>query len=256
MCGGNKMRAHALALCAAVALPAGQTWAFGGSFETSPAPAQPPANSAAPAEDGFGGSFGGTQSAPSGDASTGPFTGGSFDDVDPAPPQDSAQPEPPVQERPQIPDAIYQIEATDFGVQPTDRLRQNEMHAPTPLGIPGGAMVSTQGLIDALIDGMDIVMIDVLGSDYTIPGAYMAPELASPGHVNDALQQQAAIWLRQITDGNRDMPIVIYCSDPHCWLSYNASLRTIAAGYRAVYWYRGGLYAWEMAGLPLEPAPF
>jgi len=245
-----------LSVCIALNAP-GAALAFGGSFEQSPAPqTQGPAGS--PAEDDFGGSFGsdfGTQPATSSQTGTG--MGGSFDDLEPAPPQPhSTTPAPLPQERPQVPAEIFEIEAADFGIPPAQNLRPSNMHAPTPLALPGGALVSTQGIIDALLDGMDLVMIDVLGADYTITGAYVEPGLAAPGHFNDATQQQAAIWLRTITDGNRDQPIVIFCSDPHCWLSYNAALRTIAAGYRAVYWYRGGLYTWQMVGLPMEPSPF
>ncbi len=35
-----------------------------------------------------------------------------------------------------------------------------------------------------------------------------------------------------------------------CWVSYNAALRAINAGYTNVLWYRGGIEAWKAAGLP------
>jgi rhodanese-related sulfurtransferase len=38
-----------------------------------------------------------------------------------------------------------------------------------------------------------------------------------------------------------------------CWLSRNATVRTVALGYSQVYWYRGGRNAWIAAGLPLQP---
>jgi hypothetical protein len=31
----------------------------------------------------------------------------------------------------------------------------------------------------------------------------------------------------------------------HCWMSYNAALRAIHLGFRQVYWYRGGIEAWQ-----------
>jgi PQQ-dependent catabolism-associated CXXCW motif protein len=84
----------------------------------------------------------------------------------------------------------------------------------------------------------------------------MAPALSAPGHFGDRTQQQAAQWLQQVTGGNAQLPIVVFCSDPQCWLSYNASLRVVAAGYSNVYWYRGGLQAWQMAGLQMMPSGF
>lgn len=56
----------------------------------------------------------------------------------------------------------------------------------------------------------------------------------------------AADWDRQLepladrgdtTSGRREVPIVIYCSDPQCLLSCQATLQTVAAGFSNVYWY-------------------
>ena len=101
-----------------------------------------------------------------------------------------------------------------------------------------------------------MIVIDVLGSDYGLPDAFVLQNLGSPGHFNDRTQQQASIWLNNVTGGDASYPIVLYCSDPQCWLSYNGALRVIAAGYNNVYWYRGGIRAWEMAGLNVYPTGF
>ena len=45
--------------------------------------------------------------------------------------------------------------------------------------------------------------------------------------------------------------VVFFCESAQCWLSHNASLRALALGYRDVVWYRGGIEAWEAAGLPM-----
>jgi 3-mercaptopyruvate sulfurtransferase SseA len=37
-------------------------------------------------------------------------------------------------------------------------------------------------------------------------------------------------------------------------MSYNAALRAINLGYTNVLWYRGGIEAWQQAGLPVQPA--
>src|SRR5262249_16667725 len=52
----------------------------------------------------------------------------------------------------------------------------------------------------------------------------------------------------------RDTPLVFFCHSSKCWLSYNAALRAIGAGYTNVLWYRGGIAAWKAAGLPLVKA--
>ncbi|MFA8385913.1 MAG: rhodanese-like domain-containing protein [Pelagibaca sp.] len=144
----------------------------------------------------------------------------------------------------------------DFGVPPQQQLRQDQFHAHTPTSIPGAQLVTTESLLQGMNSGMQMVVIDVLGSGYGLPNTYVAPALSAPGSFNDRTQQQGSQWLNQITGTNKNMPIVIYCSDPMCWLSYNASLRAVAAGFTNVYWYRGGIQAWEMAGLPLRPTGF
>lgn len=144
----------------------------------------------------------------------------------------------------------------DFGVPPTSSLRPGEFHAATPTAIPGARLVTTAQLLQAVNTGNRMVIIDVLGSPYSLPGALGATALASGGTLNDRIQQQAEQWLAQITGGDRAVPIVVYCSDPMCWLSYNGALRAAAAGYSEVYWYRGGAQAWQMAGLPMYPSGF
>lgn len=252
---------------------------FGGSFDTGPGvestPAQP--TPAAPDAGGdFGGSFGGdfgggvAQPAPTATPTPAPsvggddFSGGSFDQVQPGPgtpapePPDNPvnPPAPTDQTGPQIDPQVLAFESRDFGIPPSNQLRNGQMHAATPTAIPGGYVVSTEGLASAMNSGHQIVLIDVLGSDYSLPSAQIAPGMAQPGSYQDRVQQQVGQWLQQLTNGNPDVPIVIFCSDPQCWLSYNAALRAINAGYQQVYWYRGGLQAWQMAGLPLQPASF
>lgn len=236
----------------------------GGSF---PAPggggaATPP--SAGGFDEGSFPSPGGGSGTPSPPSGGGDFDGGSFDPgqgggtVQPQPqPQPNPQPQPPQPPQgPQIDPQIAAIETRDFGVPPQSNLRNGQFHAPTPTSLPGGQVVTTQALAQAMQGGMPLVLIEVLGGSYGLPNSYTAPALASPGSLNDGVQQQANQWLWQITGGDQSIAVVVYCSDPMCWLSYNAALRVQAAGYRNVFWYRGGIQAWQMAGLPMHPLGF
>ena len=255
--------------------PAGGS-GFGGSFDgssdTTPAPQQP-------GGDDFGGSFGGSDTAqplptPGSDKATAPevggsdFGGGSFDpgfvipepSQDPAPGSDATQQPGRQVPQPEIGSGagaeVLAFESRDFGVAPVATLRPGQFHAATPTAIPGGQVVSTAGLAEAINSGMQIVIIDVLGGSYSLPNAIVEPALSSPGSLSDRFQQQVVSWLTQITGGRKDIPVVVYCSDPMCWLSYNGALRVIGAGYTNVYWYRGGITAWQMAGYPVQPAAF
>jgi len=264
-----------------------QSGDFGGSFDPGagtvtplPPPIIPPAGGG-----DFGGSFddGGSIPTPSpvvaavptptpaptppvvGGGDFGP-EGGSFEPpvpdggggivVVPAPPQPTPVNPTPAPQPPQVDPQIAAFEQRDFGVPPTADLRPGQFHGPTPTTAPGARTVGTEALLQAITGGTRMIMIDVLGGQYSLPGAMMAPAMARPGSFGDQIQQQTAQWLGQLSGGDPTIPIVIFCSGPECWLSYNAVLRAVAAGYGNVYWYRGGTDAWQLAGLPLRPAGF
>ena len=150
-------------------------------------------------------------------------------------------------------DASMQAERQDLGVPPTRQLHVGAAHGATPASIPGGQVVTTQG-VAALVQGgqAPFVLFDVLGNAQTLPGAVPAAWLAQAGSFGDAVQQQASQLFAQQTRGRKDVPLVFYCLSRECWMSYNAALRAIAAGYTNVLWYRGGIEAWQAAGLPTQ----
>lgn len=143
-----------------------------------------------------------------------------------------------------------QIERQDFGVAPTKQLHSGPMHGPTPSSIPGGQIITTKGLT-ALVQGKQapFLLLDVLGGTDMLPGALPAAWAAQPGSFNDQVQQEFGRVLQQATRGNKETPLVLYCLSSHCWMSYNAALRAIQLGYTNVLWYRGGIEAWQAAGL-------
>ncbi|MCE9658923.1 MAG: rhodanese-like domain-containing protein [Burkholderiales bacterium] len=152
-------------------------------------------------------------------------------------------------------DAATRHERQDLGVAATRHLHAGAMHGPTPASIPGGQVITTAGLV-ALIQGRQapFVVFDVLGGGEALPNALPAPWLAQAGAFDDAVQQQAAQLFAQRTQGRKDVALVFYCLSRECWLSYNAALRAVAAGYGNVLWYRGGIEAWKAAGLPTQAA--
>jgi PQQ-dependent catabolism-associated CXXCW motif protein len=73
------------------------------------------------------------------------------------------------------------------------------------------------------------------------------------GTFEDAIQDRLKERLAQLTGGDTNKAVVFYCLSAECWLSYNAVLRAAQLGYRNLYWYRGGIHAWEAAGAALIP---
>ena len=144
-------------------------------------------------------------------------------------------------------------EQRDLSVPPQATLHAGAAHGATPNQIPGGKIITTRALLELQRSaGQKLVLLDVLGAPQTLPNSFRAVPAAAPGDFKDATQQQFVQVLKQLTQGDNNTPIVTYCANPECWMSYNAALRAINAGYTNVQWYRGGLEAWQRAGQPFS----
>lgn len=133
----------------------------------------------------------------------------------------------------------------NWGVPPTVLLRQPPYSGPTPMEIPGGLRVTTDELRSMLKSTPLPILIDVAsGNEHeTLTGAYWLPGAGRGANFIDEVQASLDRFLEKVTEGNRNRRLVFFCVNLECWLSYNAALRAVAAGYTAVYWYRGGLFA-------------
>ena len=143
---------------------------------------------------------------------------------------------------------LLQAEMQDFGIPPQPGLQTN-LHGPTPTRIPGGQVITTDRLLALYhqAGAGGLLVFHVLGPGPMLPGAQQAAPASQPGTFEDATQQEFGRYLQQVTQGDQARPMVFYCQGPHCWMSYNAALRAIHLGYRQVYWYRGGIEAWDRA---------
>lgn len=182
--------------------------------------------------------------------------GGGYPGMQPGYP--GMQPQQPQQpQRRQSLDELMAWERQDMGVAPTRTLHTGAMHGPTPNQIPGGQVITTKGLVALLQQNQTpVVMLDILGAQQQLPNALLAVPAAQAGSYRDNIQQGFGQMLRQATRGDMQVPLVLYCQGPECWMSYNAALRAINLGYKNVLWYRGGLEAWYRAGLPFAQANF
>lgn len=152
----------------------------------------------------------------------------------------------------------YGGEDRDWNVAPTTQLRTADYHGPTPRTLPGGRVVRTTELRSMLGDGSPPYLIDVLGGQghRTIRGAFWLRG-AGAGDLNADEAERFADAVAKFAAGDKNRPIVFFCADRECWLSYNAALRAIDAGYTNIMWYRGGIAAWLHAGFPMSQAePF
>lgn len=153
---------------------------------------------------------------------------------------------------------VFGDEDRDWSVAPTKQFRTKDYHAPTPRAIPGGR-VATTGELKAMREKQPApYMIDVLGGSVhrTIAGAFWMIG-AGAGDMSREEEKRFAAAMAGFAGGNKSRPIVFFCVDAECWLSYNAALRAIALGYTNVMWYRGGIAAWRQGGNPMTQSdPF
>jgi PQQ-dependent catabolism-associated CXXCW motif protein len=147
---------------------------------------------------------------------------------------------------------FFADEDKDWGIAASNQLRQQPYHAPTPKDIPGAQVVSTVQLLAMLTSADPPLLVDVLSGEghLTLAGAKWIAGAGRGSNFLDPVQSLLAQLLGQLTGGNKAKPVVFFCANSQCWLSYNAALRAAVAGFSKVYWYRGGIDSWVEAGLP------
>jgi rhodanese-related sulfurtransferase len=86
-----------------------------------------------------------------------------------------------------------------------------------------------------------------------------SPEAFAAGHLPGArslpltdVEELLEAFRREVAT---DRPLIVYCSGYGCPDSFDLGLLLLAAGYREVYAYEGGLPEWRDAGRPLETTP-
>jgi PQQ-dependent catabolism-associated CXXCW motif protein len=148
-------------------------------------------------------------------------------------------------------------EWSNFGVNPQSQLKR-DVGSNTPLAIPDGRVIGTGELESALnrgtLEGVPFLTIDAWRrsdpEQVYIPGSIYIEYAGDYGTFDDGIQRRLKEKLAELTKNNLDMPVVFFCIGAQCWESYNAALRAIKLGYRKVYWYRGGIGAWQAAHHP------
>jgi PQQ-dependent catabolism-associated CXXCW motif protein len=149
----------------------------------------------------------------------------------------------------------YLFEQTNFGVLPTRQPPSEMMPDWTPLEVPSGTTITTAQLHAFLHDPRQQqtgygVLLDVsnLGqrSDYSIPSA---SQMVGAGFGNLSPDQKRLFRskLDELTRADKERYLIFFSARADSWYSYNAALEAIEAGYKNVFWYRGGRASWQKA---------
>jgi PQQ-dependent catabolism-associated CXXCW motif protein len=142
-------------------------------------------------------------------------------------------------------------EERDEGIAPTSSRRTSPMHGATPRSVPGAKTITTRELVE-LYKSSRPVLVNVLDwteGAFALPGTTWIQGMGKARLSSAELSELQSVLNRVAPDKNA--PLVVYCLSWECWLSYNATLSASALGYTNVFWYRGGVSAWNQARLPV-----
>ena len=141
-------------------------------------------------------------------------------------------------------------EDADFGVAPESMLH-TDLIAPTPISVPGATTIRTGELV-SLLSRLKPIIIDVALDSWgrSIPDAVGLQGTGHGASFSEKVQDRFNRRMHVLTKGDLSAPIVALCVNSERFTAYNLALRLVALGYRQVYWYRGGVEAWQVNGLP------
>jgi len=146
----------------------------------------------------------------------------------------------------------YADETCDFGVAPSQSLRP-DLIGMTPLSCPGTTTILTTELT-TLLEKRSPILIDVALSSWgkSLPGAIGLQGAGYGSDFSPTMQNRFRRKMTEIANGDLSAPIVSFCVNSERLTGYNLAQRLVSLGYTNVYWYRGGVEAWQANDLPLH----
>ncbi len=140
--------------------------------------------------------------------------------------------------------------------------------------ISGAALMMATGLAQATetpakLDGATLATADkvkeLMGKGATVVDTRVANEYADShikGAINVPYKEKSAkaadfdasqdSWDMSKIPADKGAHLVLYCNAGECWKSYKSAKMAVKAGYKNVYWFRGGMPEWKSKGFPTE----
>ena len=125
----------------------------------------------------------------------------------------------------------------------------------------GYDLVTTEELKKWIDSGKDLVIVDTMPYEASyqknhVPGAvqflFPIPEMKQwDAKETNGKSQQDFI---KLLGNNKNKSIVIYCGFVKCTRSHNGAAWAVKLGYKNVYRYPGGIFAWKGAKYPVDKA--
>jgi TolB-like protein len=156
--------------------------------------------------------------------------------------------------------ADHASEDADTGLPMTEGVRSAKLIGRTPMGAPGVSTIKTSELRAMIGDGQGGASGELpllLSTNcsrclrVTIPGTNFVPDAYRNGVLDDAKRQDLKVLVDRLLHDDRTRRVITYSWNAGFWDARNLAIELVALGYPNVSWYRGGLEAWDVAGLPV-----
>jgi tetratricopeptide (TPR) repeat protein len=141
-------------------------------------------------------------------------------------------------------------EDDDFGVVP-DNVLHTDLVGHTPTTSLVVTTTRTGELINVLAR-LKPILIDVALDTWgrSIPNAIGLQGTGQGAGFSETVQNRFRRKMQNLTNGDLSAPVVVFGVNSERFTGYNLALRLVALGYTQIYWYRGGVEAWQGNGLP------
>jgi rhodanese-related sulfurtransferase len=125
--------------------------------------------------------------------------------------------------------------------------------AETPPSIDGVKVVTAEEAKKMLDRGVPFFDARVATeyAEKTIKGAKSIPYREKSAKATDFDRKMDQFDLAKLP-ADKGAPLVFFCNAGECWKSYKASVVSRDAGYKQIYWLRGGMPEWVAKGLPTQ----
>jgi rhodanese-related sulfurtransferase len=125
--------------------------------------------------------------------------------------------------------------------------------AETPPSLAGTTVVTADKVKELQAKGATVVDTRVANeyADSHIKGAISVPYKEKSAKAPDFDASQDS-WDMSKLPADKGANLVLYCNAGECWKSYKSATMAVKAGYKHVFWFRGGMPEWKAKGFPSE----
>jgi len=122
----------------------------------------------------------------------------------------------------------------------------------TPTVLPGAKIISAAEAKALIAKGVPVydVRADEEYKTAHVPAAISVPYKEGSAKEVDFDRGDDQFALNKLPK-DKNAPFMMYCDGTICWKSYKSAVMAIEAGWKNVYWFRGGFPEWKEAGMPV-----